>query len=706
MKSLISKLYTISVFLFFTLLLALGSCGDSERKTEMSAVEQETDSILMWIEEGRNNTALGEEERRKLLERASEAIGNNTPDTLKLKYYSQFSPAYLNLDDSGLFRLYNKRLERMAIELNNDQELANSHWDLGSYFARKAIRDSSFYHYYQAHNLMKKVGDVKSAGTLLLNMAIQQSKARAYVESEQTTYKAIEMLETVEDTLQLFGCYNNLGTVTKELKDFERSLEFFNKAEEYLIMMGESDQLKNKRSLDNNRGNVYKEQEMWAEAIPYFQSAMNHENLEQERPRAYAQTLNNLTISRFLSGDTTEILPNLEKALKIHTMENDNQGISASNYNLATYYSIIGDKKNAQFYALNAIEKSEASSNFKRKLEALKLLGWVAPENDLYFDEYVMLSERLQKEERQIRDKFARIERETDEAISEAESLAQRNQVIIAISAGLILLGLAFLIIIIQRIRVQRLRFQQQQQEANQEIFSLMLSQKQKMEEGKQSEQKRISEELHDGVLGAMNGIRMVLLGLNKKDDESAVNMRGEALEKLKEVQEEIRSISHELSDAAYNKFHNFINSINDLLKETNTSSGLEIAFNYNEDVEWDTLSGDTKINLYRILQECLQNIVKHAKATKVELDFEYGEGMLKIHINDNGQGFDVRKAKKGIGQKNIKSRVQKLNGTWNVESAPGQGTAISVLLPYQTDQQETSLLVNEAGQLEEIKKD
>ena len=171
-------------------------------------------------------------------------------------------------------------------------------------------------------------------------------------------------------------------------------------------------------------------------------------------------------------------------------------------------------------------------------------------------------------------------------------------------------------------------------------------------------------------------------------------------------MQEEIRSISHELSDAAYSKFHNFINSINDLLKETNTSSGLEIAFNYNEDVEWDTLSGDTKINLYRILQECLQNIVKHAKATKVELDFEYGEGMLKIHINDNGQGFDVRKAKKGIGQKNIKSRVQKLNGTWNVESAPGQGTAISVLLPYQTDQQETSLLVNEAGQLEEIKKD
>ncbi|MBT8178144.1 MAG: sensor histidine kinase, partial [Eudoraea sp.] len=283
---------------------------------------------------------------------------------------------------------------------------------------------------------------------------------------------------------------------------------------------------------------------------------------------------------------------------------------------------------------------------------------------------------------------------------------ARDQQLILGISLGLVLLGLAAIIIITQRVRVQRLRFQQQQQESNQEIFNLMLAQKQKMEEGKNSEKKRISEELHDGVLGAMNGIRMVLLGLNKKTDDSAVNMRGEALEKLKEVQEEIRSISHELNHASYRKFHNFINSINDLLKETMAASDLEIAFNYNEDVEWDSLSGDTKINLYRIIQESLQNIIKHANASKVDLDFERLEDLLKIRISDNGKGFDVRKAKKGIGQKNIRSRVQKLNGTWNVESTPGEGTTISVLLPYQTDQQETSLLVNEAGQLEEVKKD
>ncbi|MBT8322220.1 MAG: sensor histidine kinase [Eudoraea sp.] len=594
----------------------------------------------------------------------------------------------------------------MASDINDDLELANAHWDLAAYFDKKAVRDSSYYHYFQSHTLFKNIGDSKNAGQLLLNMAIQQSKARAYVESEKTTFEAIELLESHSDTILLFHCYNNLGTVTKELEEFDRSLEFFEKAAEYVEMMKEPEKGKNERSLDNNLGNVYKEQENWAQSIPYFEAALEFENLEQERPRAYAQTLSNLTYSRVQNGDTLNAFSNFNKALKIQLTEDDKQGASLGYYYLAKYHGQMGYKQKALFYALKAIALAEESSNIKRKLETLKLMSFIAPENDLYFDEYVMLNERLQKEERQIRDKFARIEYETDKALSKAEILAREQQIIIVIALGLIMLVLSALIIIYQRIRAQRLRFQQQQQESNQEIFNLMLSQKQKMQEGKNSEQKRISEELHDGVLGAMNGIRMVLLGLNKKTDDSAVNMRGEALEKLKEVQEEIRSISHELNHASYRKFHNFINSINDLLKETMTASDLEIAFNYNEDLEWDSLSGDTKINLYRIIQESLQNIIKHANASKVDLDFERLEDLLKIRISDNGKGFDVRKAKKGIGQKNIRSRVQKLNGTWNVESAPGEGTTISVLLPYLTDQQETSLLVNEAGQLEEVKKD
>ncbi len=223
------------------------SCETSTDKSELSG-EQRADSILIWAKEGRYNDSLSNENRAQLLEKATKAIKNNTPDSLKLKYYSNLSVGYLDIEDSISFREYNRKLQQLAREMNDDNEFANSHWDLGNFFSDFALRDSAYYHYYQAHTIMIKLGDNKSAGTLLLNMAIQQSKARSYVESEQTTYKAIELLEKVEDTLQLFGCYNNLGTVTKELKEYERSLGFFDQAEEYLDMLNETKKKRYKRS--------------------------------------------------------------------------------------------------------------------------------------------------------------------------------------------------------------------------------------------------------------------------------------------------------------------------------------------------------------------------------------------------------------------------------------------------------------------------
>ena len=102
-----------------------------------------------------------------------------------------------------------------------------------------------------------------------------------------------------------------------------------------------------------------------------------------------------------------------------------------------------------------------------------------------------------------------------------------------------------------------QLKFKQKQQESNQEIYNLMLSQQGKFEEGKQLEQKRISEELHDGILGEMLGIRLILSGLNEREDQASIDQRAALIEKLRDLEEEIRTISHELNHAAYKKFHN-----------------------------------------------------------------------------------------------------------------------------------------------------
>ena len=241
-------------------------------------------------------------------------------------------------------------------------------------------------------------------------------------------------------------------------------------------------------------------------------------------------------------------------------------------------------------------------------------------------------------------------------------------------------------------LRNNQLKFKQRQQESNQEIYNLMLSQQGKFEEGKQLEQKRISEELHDGILGEMLGIRLILSGLNEREDPASVEQRAALIEKLRELEEEIRTISHELNHASYEKFHNFIVSLEDMIDGIEKSSGITCSFNYDKKVPWDNLLGDIKINAYRIIQESLKNCVKHAKSKHVSISFQSMEdNKLKLTITDDGVGFDINKKRKGIGLKNIISRCKKIKGTLDIDSKPGKGTTIKITMPVTYVDVETS---------------
>ena len=81
-------------------------------------------------------------------------------------------------------------------------------------------------------------------------------------------------------------------------------------------------------------------------------------------------------------------------------------------------------------------------------------------------------------------------------------------------------------------------------------------------------------------------------------------------------------------------------------------------------------------------MQESLQNCIKHAKATKVDLLFESEGDHVRIIVLDNGVGFDQKKGKRGIGLKNINSRLEKLKGTYDIQSKIGQGTKVIVTIP------------------------
>src|SRR5690606_40270153 len=127
--------------------------------------------------------------------------------------------------------------------------------------------------------------------------------------------------------------------------------------------------------------------------------------------------------------------------------------------------------------------------------------------------------------------------------------------------------------------------------------------------------------------------IKLILAGLNNKTDNDSVLKRGELLKKLQRLEEEIRTISHELNKASQEKINNFIISIEELVQNIRDSSKMKCHFKYDDSIDWDQLNADIKINIYRIIQESLQNCIKHAETTVVDIIFEYTVKQLNIII-------------------------------------------------------------------------
>ena len=244
---------------------------------------------------------------------------------------------------------------------------------------------------------------------------------------------------------------------------------------------------------------------------------------------------------------------------------------------------------------------------------------------------------------------------------------------------SLIAFALLGYIIIQRRANQKELLYQADQQKANEEIYSLMLSQKVKLEEGRQIEKQRISEELHDGILSKLFGARLSLDSLNAKVDSKSVGVRQSYIQEIKNIESEIRSISHELNANTFNSEVMYVDAIEKLLRDQCSIHNIDFDLTSDHKIDWERMTNDKKVHLYRIIQEALQNIMKHAKADEVSVQFAQLVNGVRLIIEDDGVGMNIHKVKRGIGLKNIKSRVKQIEGNLKIKSEEGKGTQITV---------------------------
>ena len=196
-----------------------------------------------------------------------------------------------------------------------------------------------------------------------------------------------------------------------------------------------------------------------------------------------------------------------------------------------------------------------------------------------------------------------------------------------------------------------------------------------------ENERMQIGMELHDNVkqILAAVGLYLDLLNKNLDNKTEATNM----IENLKSFNEqaidELRRLSHQLAPSV-DASSTLIDKINRLIKNLKLDERFIVSLRI--DKLRNQLQNDVQLNLYRMLQEQLGNILKYAHAKTVEIIIESRPKGILMQIKDDGRGFDTRLRKTGIGLENIKRRAELMNGKAKIISSPGQGCVVNVEIP------------------------
>lgn len=197
-----------------------------------------------------------------------------------------------------------------------------------------------------------------------------------------------------------------------------------------------------------------------------------------------------------------------------------------------------------------------------------------------------------------------------------------------------------------------------------------------------EEERFEIGSELHDDVGQLLMTSLIFLGGLKKVLPPDAHPQFEETKLHITKASREIRNLSHRLAPTFFDNL-TLHEAFDQLLTSFNNDGRYEVFLNFNNDVKQLPVARDLQLNLFRILQEQLKNIFKHAKATKIKVSVEIApDNMLELKIRDNGVGFEVNIGKGGIGLTNMQRRVRLFRGTFAIHSSVGNGCEILVHIP------------------------
>ena len=523
-------------------------------------------------------------------------------------------------------------------------------------------------------------GDMQEIARLNLEIASFFYDQGDYGSAEEKIFQTLNLRRIIPlNNLTLHLAYANLGIIYCDLKNYETSLKYHLKSLDAI----EWENPPNSTFVElayNNIGYNYQQNGKIAESIKYFKLGLKGKDVAND-PVLLSRLWDNLGYSYLLVANFKNSKEYLHRALKMRREISYIPGLIFSNLHLSEYYGTLNDFERSKSLYNTAYKLSKVYNLPNEELHCLRYSlknGF----NKISISRALIISDSLQLAERRARNKFARIAFETDEITQEKDQAIQDKWLVVSVASLALLLTLTTAIIIRQRARQKELVFAQEQQLANNSIYQLMHDQQARINEGRQNEKKRIARELHDGVMNRLASTRLNLFILNKKKDEETVTKCLPFINEIQGIEKEIRQVAHDLDNDLFSGNVTFNNILEEYFASRNNVGQALIHHDITTNINWNAIDSTLKINIYRIIQEAVNNVEKHSDAANVYITIERDANQIRLLVHDDGTGFDISRKRNGIGLKNITTRAKLSGGSVDIKSGINQGTLLTVTLP------------------------
>ncbi|MBC7606046.1 MAG: hypothetical protein H7199_03710 [Burkholderiales bacterium] len=589
---------------------------------------------------------------------------------------------YYNLNNWSRLKSVCQYSLKKSHKENDVFHIGQSYRWLGIYYENISFNDSAFYCYSKAEKSFTLLNNQKSLCEIYQDEAQVKYYTNDYVGAEYCLVKASRIATKFKLDYQKIRINLSLGLNCAQQGDNYNALKYYNKA---LVLSKEINLGFDEIALIcvNNIGQNYFNSGNLRQSFLILNECKKKERFYKKYSLNFAFTLDFLAHVKLKLKDFNDIETLHFQAAAIREDFHIDQGKNFNKLYLSEYYYAINNYVKAKQYAQEAYNLSKSFRAPKDMLLSLKQLSIVNPQNALkYSQEYIKISDSMQQLERKTRNKFAKIAYETEEITNEKDAAIYHKEIFLGAAILIFVVGVLLFTVISQRIRHKELRFKQQQQLNNEEIYQLIHAQQAKINEGRQIEKKRIAQDLHDGIMNKLTSTRLNLYILNERKDPDTINKCLPFIEGIQKIEKEIRNIAHDLNKEVFSNADSFLGVIESLFIEQKSISTLKSHLEIDKEIIWDTIQSNKKIHLYRIIQEALNNVNKHAQASNIVVSILNQENYILAEIFDDGIGFSLKSKKKGIGLQNIFSRAKACDGSVEIKTKKGEGTTLIVKIP------------------------